>query len=103
MNNVDKNKLNYEELQVENIDLKNENTQLKEENENLKLEIASLKKMVFGPRSEKMTKDLDVEYVDGSSQMCMLDEITEPKEKEEIEKNIEEVVVHKKKKSKTKK
>ena len=72
------------------------------ENENLKLENNSLKKIIFGSKSEKTPKD-NKEQIE---EQCSLFETPEEIEKnvqEQIDEKVEEITVYRKKKSKTKK
>ena len=72
--------------------------------ENLKLEVQNLTKIIFGSRREKIYKPTDYE---GNGQISLFDDKSENTTDEEIikevEENVEEITVYRKKKSKTKK
>ena len=71
------------------------------ENANLKLENQNLKKVIFGVRREYTVKQDEI--VDGT-QSSLFDEVqTEAEIDEQIKENVEEITVHQKKKSKTRK
>ena len=93
--------MSYDELLEKYNKSIKENKNLKVEIDNLKIENNNLKRIVFGSKSEKLprTEEQDEEQ-------CSL--FDDPKEiekdlEEQIDNNIEEITVHKKKKSKTKK
>ena len=91
----------YNESIIENRNLKVENGNLQVENDNLKIENNNLKRIVFGSKSEKLPKQN--EQVE---EQCSLFDNPEEVEKdleEQIDKNIEEITVYRKKKNKTRK
>ena len=74
---------------------------LESENQNLRLENQNLKRIIFGSKSEKLPRTEEQ-----TEEQCSL--FDDPKEiekdvEDQIDKKIEEITVHKKKKSKTKK
>ena len=68
--------------------------------ENQQLHINTLNKLVFGPKSEKQSKDENI-YVEGT-QISIFGEVEDEEIKEQVEEQTEEVIVHKKKNSKKK-
>ncbi len=93
--------MSYDELLKKYNESIIENRNLKVENDNLKIENNNLKRIVFGSKSEKIPKQN--EQVE---EQCSL--FDDPKEvekdlEEQIDKNIEEITVYRKKKNKTRK
>ena len=70
--------------------------------ENLKLELQNLKRMIFGSKSESIKKPEKI--IEGEQSSLFSDKIqTEEEIVEQVEKNIEEITVYRKKKAKTRK
>ena len=87
-----------------NLQSKTEDLQL--ENENLKLENQNLKKMIFGVRREYTTKS---ENIANGTQSSLFEEkehkevLTDEEINEQIKENVEEITIHKKKKTRKRK
>lgn len=93
-------KIQILESKNEILESKNENLEL--ENENLKLENNSLKRIIFGSKREHTPKATEEQI----KEQCSLFDNPEEMEKdvqEQINEQVEEITVYKKKKSKTKK
>ena len=88
----------YEELQNENVKLKQIVTEKDNEIENLKLHINLLNKYVFGSKRETTPKEENI--VEGT-QCSIFGEVQDEEIKEQVEEKTEEIIVHKKKNTKT--
>ena len=91
------NQKTYEELVEENNKLKQENMQLKIKVENQELHINALNRYIFGSRREATKKEENI--VEGK-QCSIFAEPTSKELEEQIEEKTEEIIVHKKKKTK---
>lgn len=87
---------NYTNLDENYKDLNLNYQTLEQKYENQKLELANLKRIIFGSKSEKTPKH---EELVGSEQCSIFDEVKEVDKElqEQVEKNIEELTVYKKK------
>lgn len=85
----------YEELVAENQKLKQENTELKIKVKNQEMHINLLNRYVFGPKRESTDKDTNT--IEGIQ--CSIFGVPE-EIKEQAEEKTEEIIVHRKKKSK---
>lgn len=87
----------YEDLVAENQKLQSEITELKIKVENQQLHINTLNKYIFGSKRESTPKEENI--VDGT-QCSIFGEVKDEELKQQIEEKTEEIVVHRKKKSK---
>ena len=88
----------YEELVAENQNLIAENNRQAIEIENLKLHINLLNKYVFGSKRESTPKEENI--VEGT-QCSIFGEVEDENLREQVEEKTEEIIVHKKKNTKT--
>lgn len=87
----------YEDLAKENQKLLTEITELKIKVENQQLYINQLNRYIFGSRRETTPKEENI--VEGT-QCSIFDEVQDEEIKEQVEEKTEEIIVHRKKKSK---
>ena len=89
--------MSYDELMEKYLEIQNQYQELQIKNENLTLELNTYRKMIFGSKREALPKEEHIE------EQCSL--FDDPKDIEEnlqkqIQENIEEITVHRKKKNK---
>lgn len=88
----------YEELVAENEKLHEENLKLKNDILNQQLHINCLNRIIFGSKRESTPKENE-QLVEGT-QCSIFGEVEDEELKEEIEKNVEEITIYRKKKNK---